>query len=154
MVWGAGGAVPPVTDPGFSDEPAGDDDRIRERDERVDDDVLKLEADGLVVGVEAGLLESGEDARVDPLVSPLSERGCRAGGIGDLRLADPEDEDLDEFVEHDPFRDPGPMASQWVRVDHGWDENLELAPDGVDHGRWNGGHECSCERTFLGRNRC
>lgn len=42
---GRRGAVPPVTDPGFSDEPAGDDDRIRERDERVDHAGTYLGAD-------------------------------------------------------------------------------------------------------------
>ena len=81
-------------------------------DAPVDNDVVELEADDLVVGLEAQVLQAGEDASGDPLIAATAHGGGRAGGIGDLVVGGAQHEYLDELVEHEPIRDPGPVAAQ------------------------------------------
>ena len=81
-------------------------------DAPVDNDVVELEADDLVVGLEAQVLQAGEDASGDPLIAATAHGGGRAGGIGDLVVGGAQHEYLDELVEHESIRDPGPVAAQ------------------------------------------
>lgn len=76
-------------------------------------DFAQLESDDPVVGLQTDLLEPGEGLGGDPLITPVPQRGGRAGRLGDLGVGDTEHQHLDEFVEHDPVWDPGPMG--WRR---------------------------------------
>jgi hypothetical protein len=97
-------------------------------DASVHGQVREFYADDAVTGLKAQLLELFEDSGGDPLVPPAPEGGGRAGGVGDLLAGGPEHEDLDELVEHDPVRDPRPVAAERVPVDDGRDQGPELGP--------------------------
>jgi hypothetical protein len=53
-------------------------------DAPVDDEVLQVQADHLLIPVQAELFELAEHFGVDPFIAPPTNRGGRAAAIGDL----------------------------------------------------------------------
>ena len=116
-------------------------------DAPVDNDVVELEADDLVVGLEAQVLQAGEDASGDPLIAATAHGGGRAGGIGDLVVGGAQHEYLDELVEHEPVGDPGPVAAQGMVIGPLGQQRGELDPQRFKDGGWDSGHEgTSCTK--------
>src|SRR3954454_13253456 len=72
-----------------------------------------------VVGLQRDVLEPIEDPGLDPLITPLADRGRRARAVGDPRVPDPVDQDLDQVQldEHNPIGDPGPMTAEGMGID-------------------------------------
>ena len=103
-------------------------------------DLLELEPDDAVVGLQAQLLQRREDPGSDPFVPAGAYRGGRARVVGDLDVRGAEHQSIHELVEDDPVGDPRPVATQRVGVDNGWDQCLELVPDRLNEPRWDGGH--------------
>jgi hypothetical protein len=95
-------------------------------------EVLQVQSDDSVVGFQAQLLQGGEDSSGDPFIAPPPDGGRRAGGVADLLVRGPQDEDLDQFVEDHAVWDPWAVATQGVVVLHRRDQGLELAPEGFD----------------------
>lgn len=87
----------------------------------VDHHVVQAEADDAVIGLEAPSSSRVKNPGGDPLVTSGTERGGRAGRVGDRGIRAAEHEDLDELVEHDPIRNPGPMTTprDWVSTRSG-----------------------------------
>jgi hypothetical protein len=77
----------------------------------VDGEVIKLQADDAVVGVQHQQLQGGEDAQADPVVAAVADGGRRAGLVGDLAVAAAKRQDLHQLVEHDPVGDASPVAA-------------------------------------------
>lgn len=102
----------------------------------VDDEVLQIQSDDPVVGLQADLLQFAEDPWGDPFVAAPSDGGGRAGRVADFLIGSAQDEDLDEFIEDDPVADPWLVAAQRVGAWRLGDQCLELAPEGLDDGRW------------------
>src|SRR5512135_1212820 len=63
-----------------------------------------------VVSLQRDLLEPGEDPGLDPLVAAVADGGGRAGAVGDRLVRAAEPQNLDQFPENDPVRDPRPVA--------------------------------------------
>src|SRR5699024_6692591 len=83
-------------------------------DASVDHEVVQVEADGLVVGLEGQAVELFEDASAYPLVATGAHRGRRAGLVGVLLIGAAQDEARQKFVEDDPVRDAWPVTTQGV----------------------------------------
>ncbi|AJE43871.1 hypothetical protein SNOD_30650 [Streptomyces nodosus] len=80
-------------------------------------DLVEDETDDRVVGVERGLLESGEDAQSYPFVAAAADRGGRAGCVGDRLVRTAEAQQLQHLVEDNPVADASAVAAKWmVRV--------------------------------------
>jgi len=79
----------------------------------------------------------------DPFVTAAAQGGRRAGGVGDPPIAAAEDQHLDELVEHDPVRDAGAVAAEWMSVLAGRQQRRDLDPQGFQDGRWQSRHEAS-----------
>ena len=84
-------------------------------DAPVDGDVRQDQADDAVIGLPGDRLQVREDPGPDPLVAAVPDRGGSAGAVGDRRVGAAEPQDLDEFFEDDPVRDPRLVAAQRVR---------------------------------------
>lgn len=95
--WAARGGVAAAG--GFGDAP-------------VDGEVIKLQADHAVVGLQHQQLQGGEDAQADPVVAAVADGGSRAGLVGDLAVAAAKHQDLHQLVEHDPVGDASPVAAK------------------------------------------
>lgn len=78
----------------------------------VNGDLVQYQADDAIVGGQGDLLELGEDAQADPLTPAASERGGRAGGVGDGLVGAAEPQDLQQLVEDDPVADPQTVTAQ------------------------------------------
>ena len=61
-----------------------------------------------------------------------ADRGGRAGGVGDLVVGGAQHQHLHELVEHDPVRDPRPVAAQRMGDLALGKQRGELVPQGVD----------------------
>ena len=59
--------------------------------------------------------------------------------VRDLGVRGAEHQDLYELVEDHPVSHPAAVAAQRLGVDNGWDQCLELVPDGRNEPRWDGG---------------
>ncbi len=102
----------------------------------VDGDVGEIEADDPVVGRCRLLRDGVEDAGSEPFVAPLPRRG-----VGDPVAAEPlgvlpratRGEPDEHHREAVPVRGPGPVTSERVRLDQGWDERFDGRPDGIEH---------------------
>ena len=81
-------------------------------DAPVDGEVIKLQADHAVVGLQHQQLQGGEDAQADPVVAAVADGGSRAGLVGDLAVAAAKHQDLHQLVEHDPVGDASPVAAK------------------------------------------
>src|SRR5262249_15931323 len=104
------------------------------RDAPVDGQLLQDQADDAVIGLPGDLLEPGEDPGPDTLIAPFPDGGGRAGAVRDRLIRAAEPQDLDEFLEDDPVRDPRPVAAQRVSavIDRpGWQQRGELVPEGL-----------------------
>ena len=102
-------------------------------DAAVDGDVPQDQADDPVIGLPGDLLQLREDPVPDPLVAALPDRGGTAGAVGDRRIRAAEPQDLDQFFEDDPVRDPRLVAAQRVRgvIDGAVGQQRgELVPEG------------------------
>jgi len=80
----------------------------------VDGDVAQFQADDPVIGVPGDRVQLPEDPQFYPLIAPVPDGGGAAGAVGDRLIRAAEPADLEQFLEHDPVRDPGPMAAQRV----------------------------------------
>ena len=109
-------------------------------DAPVDDHIRQVQPHDLVVGVQAELLELLEDPGVDPLITSGADRGRRAGRVRDPRVARPQDQHLDQLVEHDPVGDPWTVTPQRVRVHMVRDQRGELVPQRFDQRGWQSRH--------------
>jgi len=109
-------------------------------DAAVDGEVVKLQADHVVVGGHGELVELLGHADGDPLVAAAAQGARRAGAVGHALVATAEHQDLHELVEHDPVGDAGALAAQRVGVDVLGQQGVELVPDGVDDSRWQHRH--------------
>ena len=77
-------------------------------------DFLQDQADDAVIGLQRDLLQLREDPGLDPFAAPFPDGGGRAGAVGDRLIRAAEPQDLHQFLEDDPVRDPGPVAAQRV----------------------------------------
>jgi hypothetical protein len=105
--------------------------------------VLQQQPHDAVVGLQRDLLELGENAQLDPLVTAVADRAGRAAGIGDRLGGTAEPQNLDELVEHDPVRDTPTVAAQRMgRIERrtGRQQRGELVPQRVDKPRWQSRH--------------
>ena len=84
-------------------------------DAPVDGDVPQGQAGHPVIGLPGDRLQVREDPGPDPLVAAVPDRGGTAGAVGDRHIRAAETENLDEFFEDDPVRDPRLVAAQRVR---------------------------------------
>jgi len=84
-------------------------------DAPVDGDVPQGQADDPVIGLPRDHLQVREDPGLDPLVAAVPDRGGSAGAVGDRRIGAAGPQDLDQFLEDDPVRDPRLVAAQRVR---------------------------------------
>src|SRR3954447_12251109 len=66
-------------------------------DAAIDGDTTRVESDQTVVGLQCDLLEPIEDPGLHALITPLADRGRRAPVVGDPRVSDPVDQDLDSL---------------------------------------------------------
>lgn len=87
-------------------------------DASVHGQVRQVQARDPVVGFQADLFEVLENARGDPFVAAPPDVGRRALRVGNLLVGGPEHEDLEQFLEHGPVRDPRPVALQRVGIRH------------------------------------
>jgi len=109
-------------------------------DAAVDGDVLQVEADDLVVGIQADLLERLEHLGLDPLITSPPDRRGRTGTVSDLGISGAEDQDLNDLVEHEAIADPGTMTPQRVIVNRRRQQRGELVPQRLDDERWQSRH--------------
>jgi hypothetical protein len=109
----------------------------------VDRQVLQLQAEQLVIGTQHQQAQLLGKAQGDPLVAAATQGRGRAGVIGDPAVAAAEHQHLDELVEHDPVRNPGPVAAERVLDLTGREQGGDLDPQGFHDGRWQGRHETS-----------
>jgi hypothetical protein len=70
------------------------------------------------------------DAEGDPLVAAASQRGRRAGVIGDAAVAAAKHQDLDELVEDDAVREALAVAAKGMVDLAGRQQRGELVPEG------------------------
>jgi len=69
--------------------------------------IARVESDQTVVGFQCDVLEPIEDPGLDPLVTPLADRGRRARAVGDPSVPGAVDQDLDQLVQRNPIGYPG-----------------------------------------------
>jgi hypothetical protein len=105
--------------------------------------VGQVQADHLLVGIQASQPQLIEDSQPDPLVPAAAQGGGRAGGVGDPLVAGAEDQRLDELVEDHDVVDAGSVTAQRVLIDTRGQEGEELLAQRVKDARWNGRHEAS-----------
>ena len=91
-------------------------------------EVVKFQAEQLVVGAKHGAPKPVGEAQGDPLVTATAQRARRAGGVGDAAVAAAEHQDLDELVEHDAVSDAGAVAAEWVVDLAGGEQGGDLDP--------------------------
>lgn len=110
-------------------------------DAAIDRQVFKVQPDDPVLSIQAELFQRLEHSGSDPLLTPVAQRGCRAGGVSDFGVGDPEHQDLYELVGHDPIADPRPVTTQRMVHDAFGQQGRELVLDRVDDRRWHSRHE-------------
>jgi hypothetical protein len=105
--------------------------------------VGKLKAEEAVVGGQHRQAHPFGKAEGDPLVAAATQRGGRAGVIGDAAVAAAKHQDLDELVKDDPVGDAGAVAAQRMGVLAGGQQRSNLDPQGFQDRRWQGRHKPS-----------
>jgi hypothetical protein len=103
--------------------------------------MLQLQPEQPVVGAKHRQPQPLGEPEGDPLVATAAQRRRRAAGIGDPAVAAAKHQDLDELVEHQPVRDPWPVAAQRVVDLAGGQQGGELDPQRFQDRRWQGRHE-------------
>jgi hypothetical protein len=112
-------------------------------------EVREVQADRLVIGVQAGQLQPVPHAQVDPLVAAAAHRRRRARRVGDAFIADAEHQRLDQLVEHDALIDAPSVTAQRMLIDVRWQQREELLAQGLKDARWDGRHERSTSHGAL-----
>ena len=114
-------------------------------DRRVHRQVLKLQADHLVVAGQRGPQHLLADSGEGPVVEAAADGAVRTTRGGDALVAAAVHQGSDHVVEHDPVRDPAAVAAPRVgRAELGAvirpDQGGELDPQGLDQGCWQQRH--------------
>ena len=109
-------------------------------DASVDHEVVQVEADSLVVGLQRQVVELFEHVGTDPLVPAGSHGGRRASLVGVLLVGTAQNEAGQKLVEDDPVWDARTVATQRV-VDVAFGkQSLELLPQRVGDEAGQDGH--------------
>jgi hypothetical protein len=114
-------------------------------DRPVGSEIVEVQADHAVVGVEAEPQQLLADPGLGPLGQPSPDRAIRAARAGQAFIAGAVHQRGDHVVEHDPVRDPAAVAAP--RVTRGelgpvkrLDQGSELDPQRLDQGCWQQRH--------------
>jgi hypothetical protein len=107
-------------------------------DAAVHGQLRELQADEVVVGIEADLPESLHHSKLDPLITPsLRSVLLRAGCVSDPLVGAAEDQNLHQFLEDDPLGDTRAMVSErMVGAVLGQQGGELLLPDGLLFDVW------------------
>ena len=119
----------------------------------VDGHIRQVQADHLLVGIQAGQLQPVEHAEADPLVAAAAHRRRRARGVGQPLVAGAEHQRLDELGEDHRVVDAAPVTPERMVIEVRRQQGQELLAQRVEDARWEGRHERSTSHGALAPSR-